>query len=118
MYHSRISGVGYYVPERIVTNHDLAKIMDTSDEWIYSRSGIRQRHYSHVSTGEMAWLAAERALAAAGVDADDIDLVVLVSTTPEEICPNTASYIKVLSHFNVQYSVQYSVKYSVQCSDE
>ena len=70
------------------------KIVDTSDEWIFSRSGIRQRHYSHVSTGEMAWLAAERALASAGVDAEDIDLVLLGSTTPEEICPNTASYIK------------------------
>ncbi len=77
-----------------MTNDDMAKIVDTSDEWIYSRSGIRQRHYSHVSTGEMAWLSAERALAAAGVDAEEIDLVILGSTTPEEICPNTASYIK------------------------
>jgi 3-oxoacyl-[acyl-carrier-protein] synthase-3 len=77
-----------------MTNDDMAKIVDTSDEWIFSRSGIRQRHYSHVSTGEMGWLAAERALSAAGVEAADIDLVVLGSTTPEEICPNTASFIK------------------------
>ena len=77
-----------------MTNDDMAKIVDTSDEWIFSRSGIRQRHYSHVSTGEMGWLAAERALAAAGIDATDIDLVILGSTTPEEICPNTASFIK------------------------
>jgi len=76
-----------------MTNDDMAKIVDTSDEWIFSRSGIRQRHYSHISTGDMAWLAAEKALAAAGLDADDIDLIVLGSTTPEEICPNTASYI-------------------------
>lgn len=72
----------------------MAKIVDTSDEWIFSRSGIRQRHYSHISTGDMAWLAAEKALAAAAMDASDIDLIVLGSTTPEEICPNTASYIK------------------------
>ena len=77
-----------------MTNDDMAKVVDTSDEWIFSRSGIRQRHYSHVSVGEMGWLAAERALAAAGIDAADIDLVVLGSTTPEEICPNTASFIK------------------------
>jgi len=78
----------------IMTNDDMAKIIDTSDEWIFSRSGIRQRYYSHVATGEMAWLAAERALASAGIGADDIDLVILGSTTAEEICPNTASYIK------------------------
>jgi 3-oxoacyl-[acyl-carrier-protein] synthase-3 len=77
-----------------MTNDDMAKIVDTSDEWIFSRSGIRQRHYSHISTGDMAWLAGAQALAAAGIDADDIDLIVLGSTTPEEICPNTASYIK------------------------
>jgi 3-oxoacyl-[acyl-carrier-protein] synthase-3 len=77
-----------------MTNDDMAKIVDTSDEWIFSRSGIRQRHYSHISTGDMAWLAGEKALAAANIQADDIDLVVLGSTTPEEICPNTASYIK------------------------
>jgi len=77
-----------------MTNDDMAKIIDTSDEWIFSRSGIRQRYYSHVATGEMAWLAAERALASAGIAADDIDLVILGSTTAEEICPNTASYIK------------------------
>ncbi|MDG1163890.1 MAG: ketoacyl-ACP synthase III [Porticoccaceae bacterium] len=94
MNYAEITGWGKYVPKLLMTNDDMAKIIDTSDEWIFSRSGIRQRHYSHVSTGEMGWLAAERALAAAGVDASDIDLVVLGSTTPEEICPNTASFIK------------------------
>ena len=92
--YAQITGWGKYAPPLLMTNDDMAKIVDTSDEWIFSRSGIRQRHYSHVSTGEMAWLSAERALAAAGVDADDIDLIILGSTTPEEICPNTASYIK------------------------
>ena len=93
MRYAQITGWGKYVPPLLMTNDDMAKIVDTSDEWIFSRSGIRQRHYSHISTGDMAWLAAEKALAAAGLDADDIDLIVLGSTTPEEICPNTASYI-------------------------
>jgi len=91
--YAQITGWGKYAPPLLMTNDDMAKIVDTSDEWIFSRSGIRQRHYSHISTGDMAWLAAEKALAAAGLDADDIDLIVLGSTTPEEICPNTASYI-------------------------
>ena len=90
MNYAEITGWGKYAPPLLMTNDDLAKIVETSDEWIFSRSGIRQRHYTHVSTGEMGWLAAERALAAAGVDAEDIDLVILGSTTPEEICPNTA----------------------------
>lgn len=94
MNYAEITGWGKYAPPLLMTNDDMAKIVDTSDEWIYSRSGIRRRHYSHVSTGEMGWLAAERALAAAGVDAEDVDLVLLGSTTPEEICPNTASFIK------------------------
>ena len=94
MRYAQITGWGKYAPPLVMTNDDMAKIVDTSDEWIFSRSGIRQRQYSHVSTGEMGWLSAERALATAGVDADDIDLIILGSTTPEEICPNTASYIK------------------------
>jgi len=92
--YAQITGWGKYAPPLLMTNDDMAKIVDTSDEWIFSRSGIRQRHYSHISTGDMAWLAAEQALAAAATAADDIDLIVLGSTTPEEICPNTASYIK------------------------
>lgn len=89
-----ITGWGNYVPPLVMTNHDMAKVVDTSDEWIRSRSGIGQRHYSHISTGEMAWLAAEQALACAGVDPTDIDLIVLGSTTVDELCPNTASLIK------------------------
>ena len=94
MKYAKITGWGNYVPPVIMTNDDMGKIVDTNDEWIFSRSGIRQRHYAHVSTGKMAWLACERALAAAAVDAEDIDLIILGSTSAEEICPNTASYIK------------------------
>ena len=60
----------------------------------FSRSGIRQRHYSHISTGDMAWWPLNKLGCRGDFDADDIDLIVLGSTTPEEICPNTASYIK------------------------
>ena len=54
MRYAQITGWGKYAPPLLMTNDDMAKVVDTSDEWIYSRSGIRQRHYSHVSTGEMA----------------------------------------------------------------
>ena len=94
MVYAQITGWGKYTPQLLMTNDDMAKVIDTSDEWIRSRSGIRQRYYSHVSTGEMAWLAAERALACAGLAAADVDLVVLGSTTVEEICPNVASLVK------------------------
>ena len=73
-----------------MTNDDMSKIVDTSDEWIYSRSGIKQRHYTHVSTGKMAWLACERALAAAGVYAEEIDLIIVATSSPDRISPSTA----------------------------
>jgi len=92
--YSKITGWGKYAPPLVMSNQDMAEVVDTSDEWIRSRSGIGQRHYSHVSTGEMAWMAAEQALACAGVEPDEIDLIVLGSTTVEELCPNTASLIK------------------------
>lgn len=94
MRYAEITGWGSYAPPVTLTNDDLAKVIDTSDEWIYSRSGIKRRHISHVSTGDMSWLACERALAAAGIKSEEIDLIILGSTTPEEICPNTASIVK------------------------
>lgn len=94
MKYAEITGWGSYVPPLVMTNDEMSQVIETSDEWIFSRSGIKQRHYTHVSTGKMAWFACEQALAAAGVSALDIDLIILGSTTPEEICPNTASYIK------------------------
>lgn len=94
MIYSKITGWGKYVPPLVMTNHHMAEVIDTSDEWIRSRSGIGQRHYSHISVSDMAWMAAEQALACAGIKSADIDLIVLGSTTVEEICPNTASLIK------------------------
>ena len=94
MNYSDIVGWGRYLPTLEVSNADLTHFVDTSDAWIQSRTGIESRRYSHVSTGEMGWLAAERALAAADISGREIDLVILGSTTADEVCPNTASFIK------------------------
>lgn len=80
MYHSKISGLGYYVPENIVTNDDLSKIMDTNDEWIQERTGIKERR--HIIRGEdtttsMGVKAAEIAIQRANVAKEDIDFVIL-----------------------------------------
>ncbi len=91
MYNSRISGTGYYVPEHVVTNNDLADIMDTSDEWIQERTGIRERR--HVAKGDgnttasMGVKAAEKAIESAGIDRDDIDFVVFATLSPDYYFP-------------------------------
>ena len=81
---ARITGVGRYVPERILTNADLEKIVETSDEWITTRTGIRERHIAGdgETTASMGALAAARALAVAGVSADSVDLIVVATLTP------------------------------------
>lgn len=91
-----ITGVGSYLPDRIVTNHDLAKIVDTSDEWIRSRSGISQRHFAadDQATSDLAVIAAERALANAGLGAEDIDLIIVATVTPDHTFPSTAVYVQ------------------------
>ncbi len=93
---ARIAGTGSYLPEKIVTNDDLAKFVDTSDEWITSRSGIRQRHIAAEgeTTCDLAYHASVRALEAAGVDASELDLIVLGTTTPDLIFPSTACLLQ------------------------
>jgi len=93
---SRIAGTGSYLPERILTNDDLAKLVDTSDEWITSRTGIRERHIAAdgETTGDLAYHAAVRALEAAGVQASELDLIVLGTTTPDLIFPSTACLVQ------------------------
>lgn len=90
---AEIIGWGKCAPPAILTNDDLATFMETSDEWIFSRTGIRQRHISHVPGSEMARVASERAIACAGIDAKEIDLVVYGSNSPDEMIPNSASII-------------------------
>ena len=89
---SVVVGCGGSLPERIVTNHELARTMDTTDEWIVARTGIRQRHVAAdgEKTSDLALAASRRALAAADLPASAVDLVVLATTTPDETFPATA----------------------------
>ena len=94
--YSRIAGTGSYLPEKIVTNADLEKIVETTDEWIASRTGIRERRRAAdgETTGDLAFYAATHALEAAGVKASEIDLIVLGTTTPDLIFPSTACLLQ------------------------
>ncbi|HYM86083.1 MAG TPA: beta-ketoacyl-ACP synthase III, partial [Pseudoxanthomonas sp.] len=94
--YARIAGTGSYLPEKLLTNEDLAKQVDTSDEWIRSRTGIRERHIAAEgeTTGDLGYHAAVRALEAAGVDASEIDMIVVGTTTPDLIFPSTACLIQ------------------------
>jgi 3-oxoacyl-[acyl-carrier-protein] synthase-3 len=94
--YARIAGTGSYLPEKVLTNDDLAKMVDTSDEWIAARTGIRERHVAAEgeTTSDLGYQAALRALEAAGVAADEIDLIVVGTTTPDLIFPSTACLIQ------------------------
>ena len=90
---SYISGTGSYLPKTILTNEDLSKRIDTSDEWIYSRTGIKQRHIADdsQSTSDLAEYAAREALTDAGIDASDVDLIIVATTTPTHVFPSCAT---------------------------
>jgi len=90
---SRISGWGSALPDKVVTNDDLARSLDTSDEWIAERTGIRQRHIG-TSTADLGTEAAAKAIASAGIDPASIDLLILATTTPDKQCPGTGSVIQ------------------------
>jgi 3-oxoacyl-[acyl-carrier-protein] synthase III len=92
----RISGTGSYVPERILTNADLEKIVETTDQWILDRTGIRERRIAapNEPTSAMAAEAARRAMASAGVTADDIDMIIVATITPDMVFPNTACFVQ------------------------
>ena len=96
MIRSVIQGCGAYLPKRVVTNADLAGQMETSDEWIQQRTGIRQRHIAAEGelTSHLAIHASERALAHAGLKASDLDLIVLATATPDETFPATATRVQ------------------------
>ena len=89
---SKIIGSGSYLPDRILTNQDLEKMLDTTDEWITTRTGIKQRHIiaEDQVTSDMAYEASKKALQDANLDAQDIDLIILATTTPDKIFPSTA----------------------------
>ena len=94
--YSRIAGTGSYLPSKVLTNDDLARIVDTSDEWIAARTGIRERHIAAEgeTTSDLAFHAAVRAMEAAGVSAGELDLIVVGTTTPDLIFPSTACLLQ------------------------
>jgi len=94
--YARIRGTGSYLPERVMSNHDLERIVNTSDRWIRERTGIRGRHLAAdgETCGDMATVAAHRALDAAGVAASDIDLIVVGTATPDQVFPSTACLVQ------------------------
>jgi len=93
---AKITGVAGYTPPRVVTNADLEKLMETNDEWIRTRTGIRERHYADpgVATSHLGTQAAKKLLEAKGVPAEDIDLIVLATVTPDMLFPATACLIQ------------------------
>ena len=92
----RIKGTGRYVPEKILTNADLEKMVDTSDEWIVSRTGMKVRHLASAeeTTSDMAAAAARNALEMAGIAASELDLIIVSTVTPDMMFPNTASIVQ------------------------
>ena len=93
---ARITGVGHYVPEKVLTNFDFEKMVDTSDEWIVTRSGIRERHIvaDDQASSDMAYEASKVALADAGVDPKDLDTIIVATVTPDMPLPSTACLLQ------------------------
>lgn len=94
--YSRIIGTGGYLPEKILTNHDLSNRVDTSDSWIFERTGIRSRRIAadHETASSMAEIASREALEAANLDAEDIDLIIVATSTPDRVFPSTACLLQ------------------------
>ena len=97
MIHARVAGTGSFLPGNPVTNNDLvARGIDTSDDWVVERTGIRQRHLAapEVTSSELAYEASLRAIAAAGIEPSDIDLIIVATSTPDYIFPSTAALLQ------------------------
>lgn len=94
--YSRVVGCGSYLPPRVVTNSELAERVETSDDWIFTRTGIRQRHMAAEGevTSDLAMQAAASALDAAGMPADEVDLIIVATTTPDDTFPATATQVQ------------------------
>src|SRR3954464_8525985 len=95
IYTAIIAGTGSYLPERRLTNDDLSKMVDTNDEWITQRTGIKERRIAGEgeSTATLATAAARRALDAAGLQAADLDLIIVATISPEMVFPSTACFV-------------------------
>lgn len=96
MIFSRIAGTGSYLPTKVLTNADLERMVDTTDEWIFTRTGIRERHIAAKDefTSDLAFQAAKNAIASAGVTASDIDLIIVATTTPDKVFPSVATMVQ------------------------
>ncbi|MBL0122354.1 MAG: ketoacyl-ACP synthase III [Betaproteobacteria bacterium] len=107
---SRIIGTGSYLPDRVVTNHDLEKVVDTNDEWIVSRTGIRERHYAadDQNASDLALEACKRALHAAHVHASEIDLIIVATSTPDMVFPSTACILQ--DKLGIKHSVAFDIQ--------
>lgn len=94
MRRATITGWGRCTPPAVLSNSDLAMVMDTSDEWISTRTGIKERRITHTETSDMAVVAGRHALAAAGLEPEQIDLLIVATCTPDRIIPSAASYVQ------------------------
>ena len=96
MIYSKIIGTGSYLPEKILNNRDLEKMFETTDEWITTRTGIKERHIvsAHQYTSDLAVEAAKKAIEASGINANKIDLIIVATTTPDKIFPSTACIVQ------------------------
>lgn len=96
MTYSKIIGTGSYLPAKVLTNYDIEKIVETSHEWIFTRSGISERHIAADDelTSDLALQASRKAIEAAGIDADEIDLIIVATTSPDHLFPSTACVLQ------------------------
>ncbi|MFD2176567.1 ketoacyl-ACP synthase III [Veronia pacifica] len=95
MYFAEITGWGKCLPQATLTNNDLSTFIETSDDWISSRTGIKERRISHVDTSDLATVAAKRAMACAGITSEDVDLIIVMTCSPDTLIPNIASKVQV-----------------------
>ncbi len=121
---TKIIGCGHYLPKKILKNNDFKKFVDTSDEWIFSRTGIKQRHIAEKEelTSDLAIKASQNALDSAKLKADKIDCIIIATTTPDETFPSTAT--KVQNFFKIQNIPSFDIQavcsgfiYSLQIAD-
>lgn len=96
MIYSRIAGTGSYLPEKVLTNIDLESMVETSDEWITDRTGIKKRHIAahDETTTDLAYYAAKNAISASGLKPRDIDMIIVATTTPTRVFPSTAALVQ------------------------
>ena len=107
---SKIIGTGGYLPEQIRTNEDISQLVDTSDRWIYERTGIRNRHIAgeDESASSMAEIAAKQAIHAAGIEAGEIDLIIVATGTPDRVYPSTACLLQ--QRLEIQNCVSFDIQ--------